>query len=519
MMHSARFVRLFRFGGTPRWNSWYVPHGILCVLISAPGLTGQTASSGNAFATAKVSVSQPLRTAASPANAAVAASDIGHRSSRPDGEGLGALDSGYRASSPHWPHIRTMMTDFYYKWTPAERAWAGAHYDYAMSGDRAAWKSVNPTVQHYQYLLLQGLVIPRNGGKGSVQTAPYDDMQRWYSAHPQYRIESAFLHKAGAPADSAHRLLPFGWDTYTWIINPADSGVVAYSIDRFRRLAATDDGLFIDSQGSGDLQKNLKGAAEYPADAKWPPQEGAYSTAYAKLLGALKKVLGPKVLMLNTSVYRFPPDFAALMAAGATHLEKANNPLSSDLPGTWAWIDKLLNAGVYVDLVDAHDYADMKGVVSKHYGPTPDSAYHLVKLSELASYYMVVPSSPDRIALQLVNMWDRPYSSLWLKAQEANIGHPTGARSTMTEGIPASDPVGQKVQVFRRDFDRALVLFRPQVGWGSQVYGDTTAISVPLPGNEEWLRLNADGSVSRPVTSIELGNAQGVILIKRRPAS
>jgi hypothetical protein len=36
-----------------------------------------------------------------------------------------SLFSGYSAVSPHWPHIRTMMTDFYGKWTPNERLWAG----------------------------------------------------------------------------------------------------------------------------------------------------------------------------------------------------------------------------------------------------------------------------------------------------------------------------------------------------------------------------------------------------------
>jgi hypothetical protein len=409
-----------------------------------------------------------------------------------------------------------MMTDFYYKWNPEERNWAGRHYDYAMSGNETAWKTTNPTVQHYRYLLLQGMVIPRTGGKQSVETSGYNDMQSWFAANSRYRLESAFLHKAGQPADSAHRLLPFGWDTYTWIINPADPGLIAYTLDRFRRLSAGADGLFLDSQGSGDLLKNIKGCAEYPSDSKWPPEEGGYLTAYATLLGTIKKQLGSRVLMLNTSGYRFPPDFATLTAAGATHMEKANNPLSTDLPATWAWIDKLLLAGVFVDFVDAHDYADMVGVVKRGYGPTPDSSYHKMKLAELASYYMVVPKSPDRIALQLVNMWDRPYSFLWLKAQEANIGHPTGARSVMSDGVVATDPAGQKVRVVQRDFDRALVLMRTQSGWGAQIYGETTDVTIPLPANEIWQRLNADGSLGSPVTTVKLGNADAAILVKKR---
>ena len=61
-----------------------------------------------------------------------------------------SLYTGYSTPSPHWTHITTMMTDYYYAWTTTERAWAGAHYDFAMSGSGAAWRAVNPTVGHYR---------------------------------------------------------------------------------------------------------------------------------------------------------------------------------------------------------------------------------------------------------------------------------------------------------------------------------------------------------------------------------
>ena len=185
-----------------------------------------------------------------------------------------SLFDDYSPVSPHWSHIRTMMTDFYYNWTPAERAWAGRHYDYAMSGSVAAWKAGNPTVRHYKYVLLQATTLPKGKYKGDLTSAWYPDMMAWYARHPGLHVESAFLHQAGQPVDSAHRLRPMGWDTYTWIINPADSGLVEYSVDRLRRAAQGEDGLFIDSQGSGDLMHNLKGAAEYPGDTKWPPERG-----------------------------------------------------------------------------------------------------------------------------------------------------------------------------------------------------------------------------------------------------
>ena len=427
-----------------------------------------------------------------------------------------SLFSGYSPVSPHWPHIRTMMTDFYYKWMPAERAWAGRHYDYSMSGSVSAWKTANPSVQHYKYVLLQATIIPKPNAKGDIQSGWYRDMIRWYAGHPQYRVESAFLHQAGQPPDSAHRLRPWGWDSFTWIINPADSGIVAYSEDRFRRAVEGEDGLFVDAQGSGDMAKNIKGAAEYPADSKWPPQRGAYNLAYSKLLARLRSALGTKTLMINSGPYRFAPDSADVLAAGATHMEKTNNPMSTDLPATWAWIDNLLSLDAFVDFVNAHDYADMGGSVKKGYDTSIEGAYHRMKLAELASYYMVVPRSPDHVALQLVSMWDRPYPPLWLAAQEANIGHPAETRHLVTQGIPATDPAGQQVRVFERGFDRALVLFRAQTGWGAQIYGDTTAVTVRLPNGERWLPLFADGTLGSPVTRVALCNANAVILIKGR---
>lgn len=407
-----------------------------------------------------------------------------------------------------------MMTDFYYKWTPAERTWAGRHYDFAMAGNLSAWKSVNPSVQHYEYALLQATVLPKVQGKDDLHSGWSRDVVAWYATHSQYRLETGFLHQAGQPADSAHRLKPWGWATPTWIINPADEGMIAYSRDRLKRALGGEDGVFLDSQGSGAILKNMKGSAEFASATKWPPEMTPYMSAYAKLLRAIKHDLGDKVLIINTGPYRFAPDSANVVAAGATHMEKTNDPLSTDLPATWAWIDRMLKWGVFVDFVDTRDYADMEGTVKRGYDTSKESAYRKLKLSELASYYMVVPASPDRLALQLVNMWDRPYPSLWLKAQEANIGHPIAVRKQISQNITATDPVKQPTKIYEREFDRALVLFRAQTGWGAQTYGDTTSISVPLPTGERWLPLHPDGSLGDAVTSVRLENAEGAIVIK-----
>jgi hypothetical protein len=131
---------------------------------------------------------------------------------------------------------------------------------------------------------------------------------------------------------------------------------------------------------------------------------------------------------------------------------------------------------------------------------------------ELSSYYMSVGATPDRYYLTLENTWDVPYSSLWLKAQEANIGHPRAPRSVFATG---TDPIGNRYTVYGRDFDRALVLVRPQSGYSTQSYGSSTAARVSLPAGEQWLPLHADGTLGAPVTSVSLRNSESMILIKK----
>jgi hypothetical protein len=168
-----------------------------------------------------------------------------------------------------------------------------------------------------------------------------------------------------------------------------------------------------------------------------------------------------------------------------------------------------------VNLVDALDYSDMNSVKTR-LGGSADSAFHRIKMIELASYYMVVPHSPDKLQLQLVNEWSRPFSTVWITAQEANIGHPTAARQMLSQSVATTDPFGQQVAVYQRDFDRALVIVRPQTGWGTQRYDDASAISIPLPSSETWVPLHADGTLGAPVTTIKLRNAEAAILIKKR---
>jgi Bacterial Ig-like domain (group 2) len=416
----------------------------------------------------------------------------------------GTLFSGYSSVSKHWPHIRTMMTDFYYAWTSDERAWAGAHYDLAMSGSGSAWTAANPTVGHLPYTIEWTVIIPGTESAG-LTTTYYADMVAWYRAHTSLNIETAFLHSAGARRDSAGRAIVTIWGSRRWMINPADPGALQYQTDRYSRIVANEGGAFVDEAGSGDMLSRISNTLEYPTSATFTaPQSAAFAT--------LKRAMGSKTLMLNTAEYQTDFDRANALAAGAVHMESINNPLTPDMPVRWHWIESLTGSNVLVDMVTLYSTPEANNMSATFPKGNYATSAQRMKMWELASYYMTVSSTPDNLALQLENMWNVPYSSVWTKAQEANIGHPLAARAVTSSG---TDPLGQAYLVYTRDMDRALVIARVNQGWGTHSYLDASAVTIPLPNTDIWLPLLADGTLGAPVTSVSLRNVEAMILVKK----
>ena len=417
-----------------------------------------------------------------------------------------------RAESPHFDFIRRTFTDFCYCWNSSRdaRAWSARHYDLEMSGDVGDWKRLNPSIVTLRYALLVSTLDEANKDKPSLNGKFLDDMRRWYRKHPEYKMEDAFLHKVGTgPADSASRLNPHIWSSNRFVGNPADPGWRAYSIDRLAWVARDKDvgGIFLDEIDRGTAAKAYRSAREF---------QGADSTvwqnALVSLIAEVRKAIAPEMLQINAAGYSGRDWEKALgAAAGSVHLETLNRA-TQELPSVWDVVDWYLEHDVYADFVGLETWSDLArpSMLKRYPGGDYASPPLRGKMVQLASYYMVVPSDPQRLGLQIENVRGFMPDSVAMRVFEYDVGHPTGPRRVI---MNERDPLDQRARVYRRDFDYATVLIRPVAYWSDTVMTNETRVKVPLPEGGPWLRLEPDGT-TKPATDLWLRNSDAVILVR-----
>jgi hypothetical protein len=217
--------------------------------------------------------------------------------------------------------------------------------------------------------------------------------------------------------------------------------------------------------------------------------------------------------VLNIASYRTSFDGQIAATAGSVHLEQTVDALWAGMTGTWTWVESLLSAGVRTEVVSSRSWQEAQNLGSTYYPPgNYSSTAARMKMWELTSYYMAMPSSARNYYIDLQNAWYTTARNVWLKAQEANVGHPRAGRYTYASGTA---PNGSAYTLYARDFDRALILNRPNQGWSNNTFNSTTAVRFTLPSGERWYLLNADGTIgSTALTSVTLMNAEAAILIK-----
>ena len=446
-------------------------------------------------------------------------SDPGARPSTPgDGEELPSLYAGYSATPAHWKHLRMQMTDYRIQYLSdastrtTEYAWSAQHFDRLILdwGDARSvpeYRRIAPTAELYRYVLTWTVALPTAGLSADPAVTYYAHMQQWYSRHPEFQLETAFLHdgtKCGvATRSQTCRLSVHIWSTDRWIVNPADAGLRAYDRDRLAAIASDVDGLFIDEHSSGDMADRLKSQSilEY---ADW----SAYERDIVQLLRDVRSAVGAsKRLLLNTYNYVTPWDVQMTVVAGGAHAESFNNPVYPGMESRWRHVESVLAAGASMNMPPQG--GDMPSGYTAGSYDTPKARR---RIWELASYYLVAPTQPGLLYFNGIgDKFEQPFAASWVGAVEANIGAPTGTRSVFAEG---TDGTGRHYRVWARDYERALVLVRPVIEWGNNSYGDESAVDVALPSTDRFRPLEEDGRVSAATAGVRLRAGEAMILVK-----
>jgi hypothetical protein len=104
-----------------------------------------------------------------------------------------------------------------------------------------------------------------------------------------------------------------------------------------------------------------------------------------------------------------------------------------------------------------------------------------------------------------------PFSTTWLTALEYDIGHPVEARAVLQTG---TDPMGQPVNCWKREYDNGLVVYRPYDQYNRRYAGDNSLVTITLPAGT-WYQLWPDGTITgTPSTTIGLRKAESAIFTK-----
>ncbi len=418
-----------------------------------------------------------------------------------------APDGSYSYTTPHWSHIRTRVTDFYYEqWTNARRDTAAMRFDLHMSGIRSEWTKRNASIAGIRYRLHWSIMQPAHAG------SEYQQLLDWYKVNSSCTLEDAFLHKAGTSKTSSNRLTTTIWGSARWVFNPADACWRRWAIHKVgeaRQQGWT--GIFYD-----EYDPSLMSAA----GAFNSLELGTADAFYSALRGALsgERAAYPGVmLVLNTAEYVGSQQAALIDAAGGAHLELFNDLLHGDMVGRWAFTEARLTQRAVVEFMGRRNWTSSlpASVTPGNYRDAtldgfPAPGMYRQKMGELASYYMIRPVDPSTFYFDTNNdNWKISPTAHWLKAQEVDVGSPSENR-VLYVNTTGSD--GQRVVIWRRHYTRALVLTRVTADWTNTGYGDGSAYRVPLSSAMRLLR--HDGTLGPLVNEVWLRKGEAAIMMK-----
>ena len=404
-------------------------------------------------------------------------------------------------------------------------------------------KKRNPAVFMVKYRLLETALVGTEERELEAfcrsRSLPVEDAYLHYSDDTQMKVpKRSYLVKGWgsgtASKRSESRMRTAIWGSERLVYNPGSPCVHQFMIARsLQDLSESHggfhyDGIFIDEIGppdwvseSGAPPPVLSGGriAEYSNHTREEVSSaGLYLRDLVGLVNDISLALksasgGHSLFYLNTASY----NTAAIMQLGLAGDGLLTEGLSSEGASysprgealLWDNAKKLASAEKIYVFTQANPNPPKGNFDSGNY-PSPADRHEMYSL---ASYWMA--KQGDSTYYSLRYRWQQ-VSSFWVKAQEYDIGEPRGDYYLWNENTSTGDSLHQKYRIYRRDYTKAVILFRTRYDWNEANNKDMSAKSETYDLRGTYRVLYSSGSLGPPVSQIALSLGEGVVLI---PAS
>ena len=426
--------------------------------------------------------------------------------------------------------------------TESDWRFEAAHLDFAVASEHLrGLRRLRPGMPLLKYRLVETTVVGTEEAAVSALCSSRgldpEDAYLHYADDAEVRTPKGIIRIPGwgsghASDRAAARIKFFMWADWRWTFNLRSRCALEYlsarSVDDVtpKAEAPAHDGLFVDELPAPDdleavvaLPPTLRPAriAEFGARTREDAIRGGdYQRALCGALEAIGREMkrvapGRGWVMANAAQWISPGVFAiGTCADGIVTEAMAREEATQGDEGevnVWRFAARLDSAGrMYVLVPQGLNPAASLGLDRGNY-PSPVERHRMYGLT---SYWMA-RRGPRTFYGQGVE-W-RAMSAYWMKAQEVDLGAPRGDPYVWHEDMAAGDSIGQHYRVYRRDFERAIVVFRTRIGWSARDFRSYASPTPAFPLGGCYQVLRPDANLGPPVTSVGLRLSEGVALI------
>jgi len=478
-----------------------------------------------------------------------------------------------------FPHIKTMMIDYKSPNTVEELQFMASHYDLLIGGSLQGYGD-SPSFAYTEYYTVYVGNAEYNSMQAwaTAHSVDFEAFFIHYSEETEAILEGeTHVLPAGSRVPtvgwfgSVHGDLTS--DHSRIVTNPGNPNFRAWMLDRLAGQMVNSDGVFVDDTLPGNIP-GLPTVTRGGTISEYPTTPGpSYWDAILTMFADFKAHFGDtKVQVPNVSMYRDDPRIYPYV--WGIFREAWNQPQTWGFPGLDADVAASRAAGVKANLIGTIIRGSRYEMpaLANYYLVMQDTTYFFPFLTYVADQYGVDPrtnqwfgavaydvgqpkgarrtlvtgidpSSPDKdtMTATVTFRWAGMYrltdpNKNWTpdhKWRNKPVAFSNGyvmqaydsGNNWVDLYLPTEIPTNGTYQlgtysysVLSREFDNALVIFRPLGGSGD--VSDASAVEVALPTTADnpsgvYYSLNADGTLDpTPRTSLSLRNTDGGVYIK-----